>query len=234
MWKEQKGRTSTDGKSQSAGDQGNGAVIHVEMWEERQDSTTDEGQRERMTETKHHVMMWEGRHTPKDSEQESNAGQQLSGSDRMRSERATQIEDDQRSEEDTESTGEYVRMWERRRTPVHSELDFFMNNCAITQFGPVDQQTRRERRRRVRTGRWRSHRTETTMNESTRTCRRKARQTYSRLQPTHEEVVAIIDRESYVKSSCTSKTRRGVTPRGPVTESLLDRQSAKGRALLRD
>ena len=77
MWKEQKGRTSTDGKSQSAGDQGNGAVIHVEMWEERQDSTTDEGQRERMTETKHHVMMWEGRHTPKNIEQEANLGRQL-------------------------------------------------------------------------------------------------------------------------------------------------------------
>ena len=56
-----------------------------------------------------------------------------------------QIEDDQRSEEDMEFTGEHVRMWERRRTPVHSELDFFMDNCAITQVGPVDQQACREK-----------------------------------------------------------------------------------------
>ena len=116
-----------------------------------------------------------------------------------------------------------MRIWERRRTPVCSDLDLFMNNCAVTQFGTVDQQSRRERRRQVRTGRWRSHRTETTRNESTRTYRRKARQTYIKLQPTHEEVVAIIDRESYVKSSGTAKTRRGVTPRPLVTESLLDR-----------
>ena len=127
-----------------------------------------------------------------------------------------------------------MRMWERRHTPVHSKLDFFMNNFTITQFGPVDQQTRRERRRRAGAGRWRSHWTETMMNESTRTYRRKARQRYSKLQPTHEEVVIITDKESYVKSSRTVKTRRGVTPRGPVTESFLDRQSAKGRALLRD
>ena len=116
-----------------------------------------------------------------------------------------QIEDNQRSEEDTESTGEHVRMWERRRTPVHSKLDFFIDNCTITQVGPVDQQARKEIRRRARAGRWRSHRTETTVNKSTRTHRRKARQTYSRLKPTHEEVVAITDRESYVKSSHTAK-----------------------------
>ena len=47
-------------------------------------------------------------------------------------------------------------------------------------------------------------------------------------------MVAITDRESYVKSSRTTKTRRGVTPRAPLTESFLCRQSAKGRALLRD
>ena len=66
--------------------------------------------------------MWGGRPTPNDSEQEADLGQQVSGLDRMRSERAMQIEDNQHSEEDTESTGEHVRMWERRRTPVHSEL----------------------------------------------------------------------------------------------------------------
>ena len=177
------------------------------MWKERQNITIDKGQREGTTETKHPVRMWERRHTPNDSEQEANSGQQLSGSDRMRGERAMQIEVDQRSQEDTKSTGEHMRMWERRRTPVHSELDFFINNCAITQVGSVDQQTRRERRRRTRAGRWRSHRTETTVNESTRTYRQKTRQTCSKLQPTHEEVVAITDRESYVKSSRTAKTR---------------------------
>ena len=108
MWKERKGRTSTDGKSQSAGDQENDTVIHVETWKERQGSTTDKGQREGTTETERHVIMWEGRHTPRDSEQEANTGQQLSSSDRMRRERTTQIEDDQCSQEDTESTGEHV------------------------------------------------------------------------------------------------------------------------------
>ena len=153
------------------------------MWKEQQNITIDKKQREGTTKTKHHVRMWEERHTTNDSEQEANSGQQLFGSYRMRGERAMQIEVDQHSQEDTESTGEHVTMWERRRTHLHSKLDFFMDNCAITQVGPVDQQIRRERRRRVRAGRWRSHRTETTVNESTRTYRRKVRQMYQT--PTH-------------------------------------------------
>ena len=75
MWKERKGRTSTGGKSQSADNQGHDTVIHVEIWKERQDITTDKGHREGATETKHHVRMWERRHTPKDSLQEANRGQ---------------------------------------------------------------------------------------------------------------------------------------------------------------
>ena len=71
-------------------------------------------------------------------------------------------------------------------------------------------------------------------NESTQTYRQKARQAYSKLQPTHEEVVVITDRESYVSSSRMAKAQRGVTPRGALTKSFLGRQSAKGRALLRD
>ena len=105
---------------------------------------------------------------------------------------------------------------------MHGKLDFLMDTCAITQGEPlrcgtlraiVDQQTRRERRQRARAGRWQLHRTETTVNETTRTYRRKARQAYSKLKPNHEEVVEITGRESYVKSSHTTKTRRGVTPR---------------------
>ena len=64
--------------------------------------------------------MWEGRHTPKDSEQESSAGQQISGLDRMRSESAMQIEGDQRSEEDTESTKQHVRYG---REDVHQSVE---------------------------------------------------------------------------------------------------------------
>ena len=134
-------------------------------------------------------------------------------------------------------------MWKGRHTPIRSELDFVVDPHATAQDEPlrertvragVDQLSCRERRRRAKTGRWRSHRTETTVNELTRTYRQKVRQAYSKLKPTHEEVVTITDRESYVSSSRTAKTRHKVTPRGALTEAFLDRQSAKGRVLLRD
>ena len=84
------------------------------------------------------------------------------------------------------------------------------------------------------TGRWRSHQTKTAVTESTRTYRQKVRQAYSKLKPAYEKVMAITDRESYVSSSRTAKTRHKLTPRGALTEAFLDRQSAKGGSLMRD
>ena len=101
MWRERKGRTPTGGRSQSTSDQGNGTVTHVEMWKERQGRTPDKGRREGTGETKQHVRMWERRYTTRGSEQEANTGQQLSSLDRLQSERAMQIEEDQSSQEDT-------------------------------------------------------------------------------------------------------------------------------------
>ena len=66
-WKERTGITPTREESQSVDNQGHGTVIHVEMRKEQQNTTIDKGQREGTTETKHHVRMWEGRHTPKDA-----------------------------------------------------------------------------------------------------------------------------------------------------------------------
>ena len=74
-------------RKQSTDDQGNGTATHVNIWKVRQDRTPDGGRQEGTRETVQHIRIWEGRYTPRDSEQEGNTDQQITNQDRMQGER---------------------------------------------------------------------------------------------------------------------------------------------------